>query len=134
MNKVLLLLLFIPLTFGVTTHKYIPLPPVEVVSHIVTLTTYSTFGVQTDSNPLETASGFKLDSINPKRHRIIAISRDLRSKFKFRDKVRIIGAGIYDGVYRIEDIMNKRFKNMIDVLVNPKDRGTKLYNIKIVKL
>jgi 3D (Asp-Asp-Asp) domain-containing protein len=46
----------------------------------------------------------------------------------------ITGAGKYDGVYRVEDVMNKRFRNRVDILVNPKDKGTRLSNIKIVKL
>ena len=45
---------------------------------IVTLTTYTIDPLQTDDTPLITASGFKLDSINPRKHRIIAISRDLK--------------------------------------------------------
>ena len=47
----------------------------------VTLTTYSTTIGQTDSTPHITASGFKIDTTNPKKHRIIAVSRDLK-KFK----------------------------------------------------
>jgi 3D (Asp-Asp-Asp) domain-containing protein len=106
----------------------------EEVSQMVTLTTYSACVEQTDSTPYITASGFKLDSVNPKRHKVIAISRDLKRKFKFKDRVMITGAGKYDGVYRVEDVMNKRFTNRVDILVNPKDKGTRLSNIKIVKL
>ena len=101
---------------------------------IVTMTTYSISSGQTDSNPLETASGYILSKKNPKKHRVIAISRDLKKKFKFSDSVLISNAGKYDGVYVVEDVMNKRFTNKIDILVNPKDSGTKLYNVKIRKL
>ena len=134
-SKLIPLLLISPIYSG-SMGVFVNSPPiVDVeVSHVVTMTTYSACVEQTDSTPYITASGFKLDSVNPKRHKVIAISRDLRPRFKFRDRVKIIGAGIYDGIYRIEDVMNKRFKNMVDVLVNPKDKGTKLYNIKIVKL
>jgi 3D (Asp-Asp-Asp) domain-containing protein len=65
---------------------------------------------------------------------VIAISRDLKKKFKFSDSVLISNAGKYDGVYVVEDVMNKRFTNKIDILVNPKDSGTKIYNVKIKKL
>jgi 3D (Asp-Asp-Asp) domain-containing protein len=101
---------------------------------IVTMTTYSTSIGQTDSNPFETASGYNLNKKNPKKHRVVAISRDLKKKFKFSDSVLISNAGKYDGVYVVEDVMNRRFINKIDILVNPKDLGTKLYNVKIRKL
>lgn len=61
-----------------------------------------------------TADGSKIDSLNPLKHRWIAISRDL--KFKFGDTVMIKGVGIYDGYWIIKDKMNKRFKNRIDLL------------------
>ena len=138
MNKLIPLLTLIPISSGSmgvnNSPPKFPPPIHKEVSHMVTLTTYSTCIEQTDSTPYITASGFKLDSVNPKRHKVIAISRDLKGKFKFKDKVRVIGAGRYSGVYRVEDIMNKRYRKRIDVLVNPKDRGTKLSNIQIVKL
>lgn len=137
MNKLIPLLLLTPIasgSMGIATKPFNFPPIYEEVSHMVTLTTYSACVEQTDSTPYITASGFKLDSVNPKRHKVIAISRDLKRKFKFRDRVRITGAGRYDGVYRVEDVMNKRFRNRVDVLVNLKDKGTRLSNIKIVKL
>ena len=137
MNKLFPLLLLTPVvsgSMGINSPPKFPPPVQKEVSHMVTLTTYSACVEQTDSTPYVTASGFKLDSVNPKRHKVIAISRDLKSKFRFRDRVRIVGAGRYSGVYRVEDVMNKRFRNRIDVLVNPKDKGTRLSNVKIVKL
>ena len=109
-------------------------PPPSDAYKVVTLTTYTIERNQTDSNPLETASGYIVDSINPKRHKVIAISRDLKSKFKFSDSVHITNAGSYDGVYVVEDIMNRRFKDRIDILINPKDKGTLLLNVKIKQL
>jgi 3D (Asp-Asp-Asp) domain-containing protein len=47
--------------------------------------------------------------------------------------VKIMDAGSYNGVYVVEDVMNKRYKNRIDILINPDDKHTKLYNIKIIK-
>ena len=108
--------------------------PSNDVYHVVTMTTYTIERNQTDSNPLETASGFILDKKNPAKHKVIAISRDLKSKFGFSDSVVVSNAGSYDGVYVVEDIMNRRFKDRIDILINPKDSGTKMYNVKIKKL
>ena len=59
---------------GVVLKYVLDLKPLNKVS----LTTYTTDTAQTDSFPLITASGLHLDSANPKKSRIIAISRDLQ--------------------------------------------------------
>ena len=99
---------------------------------IVTLTTYKAVESETDSTPMITASGFKIT--NPKKHKIIAISRDLRRKWGWGTKVRIVGAGKYDGTYRVHDLMNKRYRKRIDILIGNKDKQTKLKKIKVYKL
>jgi 3D (Asp-Asp-Asp) domain-containing protein len=96
---------------------------------IVTLTTYKAVESETDSTPMITASGFKIT--NPKKHKIIAISRDLRRKWGWGTKVRIVGAGKYDGTYRVHDLMNKRYRKRIDILIGTKDKQTKLKKIKV---
>ena len=96
---------------------------------IVTLTTYKANESETDSTPLITASGFKIT--NPKKHKIIAVSRDLRRKWGWGTKVRIVGAGKYDGTYRVHDLMNKRYRKRIDILIGTKDKQTKLKKIKV---
>ena len=106
----------------------------EVIPDIVTLTTYSVTEAQTDSTPLVTASGFNINPNNPKRHRIIAVSRDLKRKYKFGQKVRIEGAGKYNGIYTIRDLMHHRWKNKIDILINPSDKHTKLRKIKMFRV
>ena len=99
---------------------------------IVTLTTYKASESETDSTPNITASGFKIT--NPKKHRIIAVSRDLKKKYKFGQKIRITNAGKYNGTYRVHDVMNKRYKNRIDILIGHNDKQTKLKKVKIYKL
>jgi len=99
---------------------------------IVTLTTYKASENETDSTPNITASGFKIT--NPKRHKIIAVSRDLKRKMKWGSKVRIVGAGKYDGTYRVHDLMNKRYRKRIDILIGKNDKQTKLRKVKIYKL
>ena len=101
---------------------------------VVTLTTYSPFVGQTDSTPNITASGFKIDTLNPKRHKIIAISRDLKKKWKFNQKVRIRKAGKYNGDYIVKDVMNKRYKNRIDILVDKDDEQVKISNVQITAI
>jgi len=99
---------------------------------IVTLTTYKASEGETDSTPNITASGFKIT--NPNKHKIIAVSRDLKKKYKFGQKVRITGAGKYNGTYRVHDVMNKRYRNRIDILIGHNDKQTKLKKVKIYKL
>jgi 3D (Asp-Asp-Asp) domain-containing protein len=103
-----------------------------ITPEIVTLTTYRASETETDSTPNITASGFKIT--NPKKHKIIAVSRDLKRKYKFGQKVRITGAGKYNGTYRVHDVMNKRYKKRIDILIGHKDKQTKLKKVKIYKL
>jgi 3D (Asp-Asp-Asp) domain-containing protein len=99
---------------------------------IVTLTTYKASEGETDSTPNITASGFKIT--NPKKHKIIAVSRDLKKKYKFGQKIRITGAGKYNGTYRVHDVMNKRYRNRIDILIGHNEKQTKLKKVKIYKL
>lgn len=133
MNKLLPLLLLSPMVSGSMGDYAMPCgpSPSNDIYHVVTMTTYTIEKNQTDSNPLETASGYILDKKNPAKHKVIAISRDLKKKFKFSDSVYVSNAGSYDGVYVVEDIMNRRFKDRIDILINPKDKGTLLLNVKI---
>lgn len=68
---------------------------------------------QTDSTPLETASLHKIKDGD----RIVAVSRDLLEEFKYGDKVEVCCNCIYEGEYFVEDTMNKRFTNRIDILI-----------------
>jgi len=101
---------------------------------LVTVTTYTISEEQTDSTPLITASGYKLDSINPKRQKVIAISRDLKRKYKFGQKVRVKGAGNLDGIYTIRDLMASRWTKRIDILINPEDNGNKIRKVKLYNI
>ena len=100
----------------------------------VTLTTYSPTSQECDSTPHITASGFKINLKNPKKHRIIAVSRDLIKKLPFGTLVIVTGAGKLNGVYVVEDKMNKRYKNRIDLLIGEDDKQTTIKNVKIVKI
>ena len=137
-TTILIVLIFVFIPFECTIHGLERIHEAvkvdEVIPDIVTLTTYSVSEAQTDSTPLITASGFKLNANNPKRHRIIAVSRDLKRKYKFGQKVRIEGAGKYNGIYTIRDLMHHRWKNKIDILINPSDKHTKLRRIKMFRV
>ena len=100
---------------------------------IVTLTTYSTTEGETDDSPNITASGFEIDEDNPKKHRIIAVSRDLKRKLRFGEKVILSNAGRFNGVWYVRDLMNSRFRNKIDVLINEDDKQTKMFGVVLKK-
>ena len=100
----------------------------------VKVTTYMAVASQTDETPYITASGFKLNKKNPRKHRIVAVSRDLKKKLGFGKKIKLQGTGSYDGVYVVEDVMNKRFKNRIDILINQKDKPVSFVSVTVVPL
>lgn len=139
--KVLLIILFLlPQTIGnLGVPTYSPERVEEKVEmfkkQLVTLTVYSPTEAETDSTPNLTASGFKIDESNPGKHKILAVSRDLKRKgWKFGKKVRIKKAGKYNGVYTIRDLMNKRHRNRIDVLVDDDHKPIKMQNVEITLL
>lgn len=85
-----------------------------------------------------TASMFYLDLYDIEAHKIIAMERTFMKEFGlvYGDIVKIIGAGKYDGVYQIQDVMNKRFagQHKIDILVNESIKYGKWNNVKIYTL
>jgi 3D (Asp-Asp-Asp) domain-containing protein len=101
---------------------------------IVTVTMYSPSVEECDSTPLITASGYKINPINPRKQKIIAISWDLKKKYKFGKKVKVLGIGKYSGTYTVRDLMNKRHKKRIDILVNVEDKQTKFERAKLYKI
>tara|TARA_R110000796_G_scaffold70936_1_gene160981 strand:+ start:191 stop:532 length:342 start_codon:yes stop_codon:yes gene_type:complete len=99
----------------------------------VTATVYNAVEEQTNSDPQHTASMFKLDLQNPFKHRIIAVSRDLLKMFPMGTRVEICGTD-YDGIYTVEDKMNKRYNKRIDILINLEMKIGKWQNVTITKL
>lgn len=139
MKTILLMLVLLPTTLSnykidnevKVTPKKIEDKVIVNDTEVVTLTIYSPIGKETDSTPDITASGFKIDVEDPKSHRIIAISRDLKRKWKFNQKVKIEKAGKYNGVYTIKDLMNKRHRKRIDILVGVDEKPIKLRGVKV---
>jgi 3D (Asp-Asp-Asp) domain-containing protein len=101
---------------------------------VVTVTTYKVNEFKNDINGDLTATGIKLDTVNPRKHRIIAISWDLKKRYKFGQKVFVLGAGIYSGTYYVQDLMNKRWRKRIDILINPEDIQMKYKKVRLYKL
>jgi 3D (Asp-Asp-Asp) domain-containing protein len=93
----------------------------------VDVTAYSPTKRETDSTPFITASNKRV------QEGYIAISRDLEPYLKFGDQVYIEGLGTYE----VQDRMNKRWRNKVDVFFcNTKDawKFGKLKNLKMWKL
>ncbi|QGY39732.1 hypothetical protein GM415_06235 [Pseudodesulfovibrio cashew] len=90
--------------------KAVSAPPVRTV----TVTAYNPAVDQTDSDPLIAASMRKV------RQGTIAVSRDLFDQgWVFGRKVRIEGLGIFE----INDLMNKRYTQRIDIFMWDEDQA-----------
>ena len=99
---------------------------------LVTATIYHATPEQTDSTPHITASNKIIDLGNPLKHRWIAVSRDLEEKgLTFGVKVCVTGAGNLDGIWTVQDRMNKRWSHRIDFLVNQDMKGGKWENVRV---
>lgn len=128
-----LTLLFLP--YELKRGKLEVLEQIKVIKPVVvTVTTYKANSDETDEDPHITASGFVIDMDNPHKHRLIAISRDLKRKWKFGTKVLIEGTGVHDGVYYVRDLMNKRYKKRVDILIGHEDKQQTFKKVKIYKL
>lgn len=102
------------------------------VSH-VTITCYQPVVKQCDKQPLITASGHRIDLKKLAKGHIkwCAISRDLLYLFPIDSLIYIEGFGNYI----VKDIMHKRMRHKVDILIHPKNRK-RVYatNVKIKKL
>jgi len=76
----------------------------------VTATAYTSHGAQTDATPFLAAWN---NHIRPGM-KIIAVSRDLLSKYGLRNGSRVRIGGL-PGIYRVRDKMNKRYRKRIDI-------------------
>ena len=93
-----------------------------LVTTIVTATCYHAVAGQCNDDYLTTASGKKIDSTETAyEHRFVAVSRDLLDEYPYGTAIIVSDAEIeeYNGVWYVEDTMNKRFTETIDFLINP---------------
>ena len=96
----------------------------KLISDDTEVTVYNATRNQCNGDVKHTASMFKLDLNKPDSHKIIAMERSMMKEYGlvYGDLVKIEGThmGKQDGVYQIQDTMNKRFagKHKIDVLVD----------------
>lgn len=130
-----------------TFHSLSPEQKMELVSEVATnapvddwimvaddvvATVYNAVASQCNSDVLHTASMFKLNLDDVASHKIIAMERTFMKDLglSYGDVVKVEGTyqGKQDGIYQIQDTMNKRFagQHKIDILVpnNIKYGGT----------
>lgn len=109
-----------------------------LVSENVEATVYNAVPEQCDSDCLYTASMFRLNLNNVYSHRIIAMERTFIKYLglKYGDVVKVEGTGEYDGVWQIQDTMNKKYagRQKIDFLVPNNIKTGKWENIKLYVL
>ena len=120
-----------------------PVPTVEgkpswdLIANDVTATVYNAVPSQCNDDPVHTASMFRLDLDNVESHRIIAMERTMMAEYgiSYGDTVLVAGTGRYDGLWQVQDTMNKRFagQHKIDFLVPKHIRQGKWKNIKVYK-
>jgi 3D (Asp-Asp-Asp) domain-containing protein len=121
-----------------TITKLEPQPAEEAFT--VSASVYYPVPGQTDSTPFITADGSRINEKNPKKHRWIAVSRDLHSRWggdiSFGDSLRVTGlSDKLDGLYIVRDVMNQRIRNRIDILVGQHDNVMGYWkDVKVAKL
>ena len=112
--------------------------PWELIASDVVATVYNAEPEQCNDDISHTASMFRLNLSDVLAHRIIAMERTMMSRFglKYGDVVKLEGTGKYDGVWQIQDTMNKRFagQNKIDILVRKGDGMGIWKDVKVYKL
>lgn len=111
---------------------------IRTAEHNVVATCYYPVISQCDADPLTTAGMYKINPDSASEHKWIAMSRDLIKRwdgdFNYGDFVEIKGAGHKNGIYKVVDTMNKRFKNRIDFLETKDTKPYKYNNVTIVKI
>ncbi|WP_089320990.1 hypothetical protein [Pontibacter ummariensis] len=115
-------------------------PKSEVPSFTVSASVYFPEPAQTDDTPYITADGSRINKRNPGKHRWIAVSRDLHSRWggniNYGDSLWVTGiSDQLDGLYVVRDVMNRRMRKRIDILVGKHDEVMGFWkNVQIAKL
>lgn len=108
----------------------------RLISDRTTATVYNAVPSQCNEDCLHTASMYVIEPERIPEQRILAMERTFMAEYgvRYGDVVRIEGTGRYDGLWQVQDTMNKRFKgqNKIDLLVpnhihHGKWQGVKVY-------
>ena len=139
-------MLMVPLTFGMSSPEpatsYIqPLEKPQEYFVLETLTIYNPEGRQCDADPLITANNSRIDLDKLRRNEIrwMALSRNLLKRwngaFNYGDTVSLhSGDTSIDGLWVINDNMNKKFRDRGDLLFHRDSRTTGIWRrVKIAR-
>jgi hypothetical protein len=100
-------------------------PVIPLYQHFVRVTGYNALAAQTDSTPNILADGTRIDIRNAGRYRYCALSRNLLKRwggrYSFGDTIHLESYGHYVGPWIVKDVMDRRYVNYIDLLVNVGD-------------
>lgn len=88
----------------------------------MTVTVYNAVRAQTDSTPDIMASGVRIELASAHEYRYCAVSRDWLSRWggplNYGDTIWISGTDDLDGAWIVQDTMNSRYINRVDLLVH----------------
>lgn len=98
-------------------------------------TVYNAVKEQCNDDPGHTASMYEINLSDVASDHIIAMERTMMAEYgiQYGDIVRVEGTGRWDGIWQVQDTMNKRFagKHKIDFLVPNHIRHRKWQNVKV---
>lgn len=110
----------------------------KLADNRTTATVYNARPSQCNNDFGHTASMFRLDLYNVLSQRVIAMERTFMANLglQYGDVVYIKGTGKYDGVWQVQDTMNKRFagQHKIDILVPDNIRYGQWDNVELYVL
>jgi len=109
-----------------------------LISETTVATVYNALPSQCNADHLTTASMFVIDPARISEYRILAMERTMMAEYgiSYGDQVLVQGAGEYDGLWYVEDTMNKRYagQHRIDFLVPESVKSGKWQNVKVYKI
>ena len=114
-----------------------PEPAWELVSNHTTATVYNAVPGQGNADYLHTASMYTIVPERIPKERILAMERTMMAELgiAYGDFVLIEGAGEYDGLWQVQDTMNRRFagEHRIDFLVPATIRTGRWTGVKVYR-
>lgn len=114
-----------------------PVPEWTPLCHDATATVYHAVPEQCNDDVRHTASMRTIDPAKAGSYRILAMERTMMAQYgvSYGDTVRIEGTGSMDGLWRVDDTMNRRFagQHRIDFLVDPSVKAGKWDNVTVYR-
>lgn len=114
----------------------VPVPEYELLCSDAVATIYHAVPAQCNADVTHTASMMTIDPARAGEYRILAMERTMMAQYgiAYGDTVLVRGTS-HDGLWRVEDTMNRRFKgkHKIDFLVSTNLKTGYWNNVKIYR-